>query len=118
MSEPAFHETLGRLMRDQRFSGRKLANALSDKMPGYSVSGEAVNAWVRGTSRPSRREVIEALDEILGADDELLRLAGYGPHAGNAARLDAVEADVAEIKAMLAELRSLVVEREARLGGS
>lgn len=99
---PNFGVRLRELRKAQRYSGSTLAAALMERIDGYSVSAEAVTAWERGRFGPRHRHVVQALDDILSADGELLELAGYGVGVSAfSERLDAVEAELTRQRQVL-----------------
>lgn len=117
LSDPVDHSNtfggrLRALRKTHRYSTRSLAEALKEHVADYSVSGAAVRGWEAGEwNGPRRRDVVEALDELLDADGELLRLAGYGPHTGFTARLDAVEVELRRQADVLDEILARLPER-------
>lgn len=101
-----FGERMRELREQHRYSTKALAMAIAERLPGYSVTGEAVALWERKPPGPRRRgrEVVEVIDDLLHADGELLNLAGYGPTVDTVGRLSAVELELRRQAQVLDEI--------------
>lgn len=100
-----FAKRLGELRRARSMSQPDVIQELRERY-GISYQAASVSNWENAKEAPSHRNVVAALDEILGGQGELLDILGFSVGPTVSDRLDAIEA----------EIRSLAktVERLAR----
>lgn len=122
-------ETFGAALRRLRIlrglSQPQLAEApeLVEAYGGRPLTGQAVSEWERDNNFPKNRDVVQALDNVLHAEGELLAAGGYASEAGTDTRqrLNAIEAELEgmrlEVKTLKRDLRRLL-SQQRRAGDS
>lgn len=109
------HETFGGTLRRIRklrgLTQSQLAAAPSvEAAYGRPLTSAAVSEWERDQNLPKNRATVQALDDELAADGELLRAGGYNgpPGTDTEERLSAIEA---EMKMLRRDMKRLLAQR-------
>lgn len=116
----AFGRRLRQLCDDNKpaWSAPALARHLTELRPvdDYSVTGANVRHWWAGENAPREREVVAALDALLGSGDELQALLGMNPRNSGptAAKKDRVMDDLeARLALVEARINRILAQLEA-----
>lgn len=91
----------------QRLAALRKAAGLLQRQVGaaFNIDKAAVSEWERGKSNPGRDRLL-ALDEMYGADGEVLRLYGVAPDTSN--QISQLRSEVVDLRETMERLRQEV----------